>query len=347
MVITGEFMKKILKFSGLFILITIISLAIGISFVNTDNEAYALEQGVYIGGTPIGIVAKGDALVITQFVSVISDKGAFSPALKAGLQRGDIVTKANGQVAHDIFQLNNIIANSTGEVVLEINRNGDIMIVNIAPVYDLTQNAKKIGMQVKGDLSGIGTLTYITEDNCYGALGHRISDEFNYSDLYQSGKIFNCSIEGFVKGEQGKAGELKGKIVYDDYSLGSIQRNCLTGLFGKINAKEKTGRLHYKVGNRNMVKSGRAQIYTTIDEGKPQFYNIEIVKAQKQDSIADKGMVIRITDETLLQKTGGILQGMSGSPIIQDGHLVGAVTHVFINDPTMGYGVYIDWMMQG
>jgi stage IV sporulation protein B len=339
-------MKRILRFSGLFILITIISLAIGISFVTNDNQAYASDQGVYIGGTPIGIVAKGDSLVITQFVSVITDKGAFSPALKAGLQRGDIVTKANGQNAHDIFQLNNIVANSTGEIVLEINRNGQIITVNIVPVYDLTQNAKKIGMQVKNDLSGIGTLTYITEDNCYGALGHKISDEFNYSDLYQSGKIFNCSIEGFIKGEQGKAGELKGKIVYDEYCLGSIYRNCLTGLFGKINAKEKMGRLHYKVGNRNAVKSGHAQIYTTIDEGRPQFYDIEIVKAQKQDSIADKGMVIRVTDKALLEKTGGILQGMSGSPILQDGLLVGAVTHVFISDPTMGYGVYIDWMLQ-
>ncbi|NLL56829.1 MAG: SpoIVB peptidase [Clostridiales bacterium] len=337
-------MKKILKFSGILILISILSIAIGFIFVSSDYQAFGLEHGIYLGGTPIVIVAKGDALVITQFVSVITENGAYSPALRAGLQRGDIVISANGQKAYDIFQLNNIIANSTNEVVLEVKRNGHMFTVNINPVYDLSQNAKKIGLQVKGDLSGIGTLTYITEDNCYGALGHRITDEFNYSEIYQTGKIFNCHIEGFVKGEQGKAGELKGRIVYDQQCLGSISKNSLAGLFGKINANEKTGRPHCKIAGRNQVKAGKAQIYTTIDQGKPQFYDIEIVKAQKQDSIADKGLVIRVTDKRLLQQTGGILQGMSGSPILQNGCLVGAVTHVFISDPTMGYGVYIEWM---
>lgn len=338
-------MKKALKISGIFIFICVISLAVCLCNISLDNQAYASVEGVYIGGTPIGIVAKGNALVITQFVSVITNKGAFSPALQAGLQRGDIVTKANGQIAQDIFQLNNLIATSTGEIVLEINRNGQVMTVTVTPVYDLTQNAKKIGMQVKGDLSGIGTLTYITEDNYFGALGHRISDEFNYSDIYQTGRIYNCAIEGFIKGEQGKAGELKGKIIYDEYSLGAIHKNCLTGLFGKINDEQKAGREFYKIGCRDCVKAGKAKIFTTIDEGKPQYYDIEIVKTQKQDTVADKGMVIRITDKVLLEKTGGILQGMSGSPIIQDGAIIGAVTHVFISDPTMGYGVYIDWMV--
>lgn len=338
-------MKKILKLGGFFLLVSIISICIGLCYSSIDTKAYATCEGVYIGGTPIGIVAKGNALVITQFISIISNDGAYSPALKAGLQRGDIVTKANGQKPNDIFQLNSLIANSTEEITIEISRNGEKMTFNVKPVYDLTQNVKKIGMQVKGDLSGIGTLTYITEDNCYGALGHKICDEFNYSDLYQSGKIYNCSINGFIKGEQGKAGELKGKIVYEENSLGNINKNCLTGLFGKINGDEKQGRAFYKIGTRNSIKSGRAQIYTSIENDKPQFYDIEIVKTQKQDAICDKGMIIRVTDKTLLEKTGGILQGMSGSPIIQNECIVGAVTHVFISDPTMGYGVYVDWML--
>lgn len=337
-------MKKFLRFS-MIVLICLTCLSLGLLFTFDAPCAYAASEGVYIGGTPIGIIAKGNALVVTQFVSIITDKGAYSPALQAGVQRGDIVTKANGQAMLDVFQLNEIIANSSGEVILEINRGGQSLSVKVNPAYDLTQNARKIGMQVKGDLSGIGTLTYITKDNCYGALGHMITDEFNYSDIYQTGRIYNCMIEGYIRGEQGKAGELKGKIVYDNLSIGSIQKNCLTGLFGKINAEEKNGRLHYNIGHRNSVKTGKAQIYTTIENGLPQFYDIEIVKAQKQESIADKGLVIRITDKALLEKTGGILQGMSGSPIIQNGCIIGAVTHVFISDPTMGYGVYIDWMI--
>lgn len=338
-------MKKTLKLCGLFLLISIISMAVCLCCINTEFSAYASNSEVYLGGTPIGIVAKGNSLVVTQLVNVVTESGAYSPALQAGIMRGDIVTKADGQIANDILQLNNIVANSNGAISLEVQRNGIKMDFSVKPVFDLTQNAMKIGMQVKGDLSGIGTLTYITKDNNYGALGHRITDEFEYSEIYQSGKLFNCTIEGFIKGEQGKAGELRGKIIYSTTSLGTINKNCLTGLFGTISEEEKTGRPTCLIGNRSGVKSGKAQIYTTIDTGTPSYYDIEIVKAQKQDSISDKGLIIRVTDKVLLEKTGGILQGMSGSPIIQNGELIGAVTHVFISDPTMGYGVYIDWMV--
>lgn len=338
-------MRKILKISGLFLLITIISMAVCFCFISYEKTVYAADEGVYIGGTPIGIVAKGDALVVTEFVSVISAKGAFSPALQAGVQKGDLITKANGEKIENIFRLNEIIINSEGSVSLEIFRNNQKILINVTPIMDLTQNSKKIGMQVKGDLSGIGTLTYITLNNKFGALGHQIMDEYNYSEIYQTGNIFNCQIDGFIKGEKGKAGELKGKIVYSMPSIGNINKNCLTGLFGIANENQKEGRFLYKIGKREEIKPGYAQIYTSIDQNKPKFYDIEIVKTQKQDSIQDKGMVIRVTDKELLSTTGGILQGMSGSPIIQNDKIIGAVTHVFISDPTMGYGVYIDWMI--
>lgn len=338
-------MRKILKSGGLLLLISIISIAICLCCINNETYASAAGEGVYIGGTPIGIVAKGDALLVTELVNVVTTKGAFSPSLQAGIQKGDLITKANGMTVNDIYKLNGIIADSSGAVVLEIRRNGVTMTISVEPVMDIVQNARKIGLQVKGELSGIGTLTYITQDDCFGALGHMITDEYGYSDVYQRGKIFECEVDGYIKGEQGKAGELRGKIVYTSGAIGTIDKNCLTGLFGTINDSEKAGRDIYPVGNREEITVGKAQILTTIDQNAPQFYDIEIVKTQKQDSISDKGMVIRITDEDLLVKTGGILQGMSGSPIVQNGVLIGAVTHVFISDPTMGYGVYIDWMI--
>jgi stage IV sporulation protein B len=339
-------MKKIFKISGLMAIIFFVVVITSLCFVSTVNvNAYADSEGVYIGGTPIGIVAKGNALVVTELVDVVSAKGAYSPAMQAGIQKGDLIIMVNGEKVGDIIALNTLIAETESPITFSVKRNGQMMNIVVEPIFDLTQNANKIGMQVKGDLSGIGTLTYITKDYEFGALGHQIMDEYNYADIYQEGKIFECTIDGFIKGEEGKAGELRGKILYTDNSIGNIEKNSITGLFGTINEDQTEGRKLYPLGTKDDVSVGKAQIYTTIDQNPPQFYDIEIVKAEKQNSLQDKGMVIRITDDTLLEKTNGILQGMSGSPIIQNGKIIGAVTHVFISDPTMGYGVYIDWMI--
>ena len=326
------------------------------SFANINEKARPIgkfptttgsnnRESVFIGGTPIGIVTKANKLVVAEFVDVVTIDGAYSPAMRAGIIKGDLIISVDGIQIDNLFQLNDIITNSIKEVVVIVLRSNEEHCFKVLPVEDLTQNCKKIGIKCKGELSGIGTLTFIKSDNRYGALGHFIADEYGYSEIYQKGNIYNTNIDGFIKGEEGKAGELKGSIDFSAPSIGTIDKNILTGIYGTIDEKLKLDRKCYEIASRDEIKVGKAQIYTTIEGKTPKFYDIEVVKKEKQEGLLDKSMVIRITDKTLLDATGGILQGMSGSPIIQNDKIIGAVTHVFINNPALGYGVYADWMI--
>ncbi len=199
---------------------------------------------------------------------------------------------------------------------------------------------KKIGLWLRDGISGIGTLTYVDPSNMrYGALGHPIDE----STEYIGGAIYGANIYGYIKGEKGKAGELSGSYDPSDV-IGSIDKNNKFGIFGKYRGDIASKEM-IPLGSKSTVKPGKAHIYTTIDGCCSKRYEIEIIKCNVQNKADSKGMVIRITDKELLERTNGILQGMSGSPIIQNGKLIGAVTHVFINDPTKGFGMYIDFML--
>lgn len=314
---------------------------------NTLLTSYATgENTVFLGGSPIGIIAKTDGLIVSELVNVTTKSGSFSPALQAGILRGDIIKAVDGVAIDDMITLNEIIANSKNPIVFSIKRGDESMQITITPVFDLVQNALKIGLMVKNDLAGIGTLTFITKDYKFGALGHLITDAYGYGDIYQNGRIYSCEINGFIMGKEGQAGELQGNLNLRQGPIGIMNKNIFCGIFGNYDSKKLPDLIQIPVANRNDVKQGKAYIYTTIDKNAPEMYEIEIVKVQKQDKGAEKGMVIRVVDSTLKVKTGGILQGMSGSPIIQNGKLIGAVTHVFISDPTKGYGIFIDWMLQ-
>lgn len=339
---------RVFKRISIFSIITAILLAVFLfSSTISANVAYAKDDNtVFLGGSPIGIVAKTEGLIVSELVSVTSKNGSFSPALQAGIQKGDIILSANGMALEDMMALNEIIASSKEPIILSIKRGNELLKIVVVPVFDLVQNALKIGLMVKNDLAGIGTLTYITKDYKFGALGHLITDAYGYGDIYQKGKIYSCDINGYIAGKEGQAGELQGNINLKNGALGILNRNMFCGIFGKYDSNKLPDLVQIPVASRHDVKMGKAYIYTTIDKRTPEMYEIEIVKMQKQDRASEKGMVIRVVDSTLKQKTGGILQGMSGSPIIQNGKLIGAVTHVFISDPTKGYGIYIDWMLQ-
>lgn len=308
--------------------------------------AYASAEEVYLGGTPIGIIANSEGLLVSEIVNVTSSEGSYSPSLKAGVEKGDVIVAVNGEKINDVARLNDVIQKSEGTVILTLQRGNDRITVSVSPMFDLTQNAKKIGIAVKNNIAGIGTLTFVKTGGDYGALGHQITDAFGNGAPYGTGKVFFCDITGYKRPTGDAPGELLGKINLDANSVGTIDKNKFCGIFGTINEENYYSALEkIKVGGKNAVHPGKAYIVTTINESLPQKYEIEIVKASNQSKPSEKSMVLRITDEKLLSSTHGILQGMSGSPIIQDGKLIGAVTHVFTNDSTMGYGIYIDWMI--
>ncbi len=307
------------------------------------DYAYAdFEEEVYLGGYPIGIKAKSDNPIVAEYVDVITNNGSYSPAQKAGVQKGDIILSANKQKITSPNELAALVKASEN-ITLEIRRKNEVLSISIIPETDIVRKEKKLGISVRNDLSGIGTMTFVAQDGTFGALGHRICDNYGYHDLYKNGEIFPCVIYGYKRATNGEAGELCGKIDARKGSKGQYFQNNISGISGKINENEYlTDKI--KIGHRNTVVPGKACIYTTIDGTKPKLYEIEIIRTVYQKNEKEKGMLIRVTDQKLLQTTGGILQGMSGSPIIQNNKLVGAVTHVLTNDSTMGYGIYIDWM---
>ena len=201
----------------------------------------------------------------------------------------------------------------------------------------------KLGLALKEDVGGVGTMTFVTDDGHFAALGHRILDaESGLNGELNQGNIYDTTVSGVVKGEKGKAGGLVAEVNRLSKSIGEIKENTNIGLYGVYSGEIK-GDL-YRIATKGEAKIGRAQVLTTVDGKTPKFYDIDVVKVISQSEVAEKGMVILVRDKELLEKTGGIVQGMSGSPIVQNGILIGAVTHVFIQDPTRGYAVHSRFM---
>ncbi len=329
------------------ILIAIVTIMVTCTLCLTQQNSVAFadtnEEYIYLGGVPIGINAVTDGLLLTKFVYFDTDKGKVCPAEEGGLNVGDLIIKVDNIPVYNVKNIGKYIENKKGYVTFTINDNGKSKNVNVMPYYDKEAKVNKTGMMLKNNVTGIGTLTYVTESGKYGALGHFVTDAYGYNSIYSKGEIFDAKIQSFVKGEKGKAGELKGEILINK-PIGNIKKNSISGLNGSLYNKESNSRSKFLLGDKSDVEPGKAMIFTTIDENPPKFYEIEIIKKENQNFIEDKSMVIRVTDKELLEKTGGILQGMSGSPIIQNNKLIGAVTHVFINNPSLGYGIYINWM---
>ena len=336
-------MRKILK-STLLIMISAI-LFCGFIFFNQNQiniDAYAEEETLFLGGMPIGIRAFSDNFVITDFVNVVTPTGSYSPAQKAGLKKGDVIVSVNGQNPRSYNVLIELLQQND-EVEITVQRGKEIHKTKIKTVEDTRYKGKKAGMMIKNDINGIGTVTYVKENGAFGALGHPIGDEYAHNDLYQNGTVYDCTIYGYNRAEKNKAGELIGQIDTQK-PIGTFYSNSISGILG--NFDEKPQKLTpINIAKREEVVPGKAYINTTIDGNIPSMYEIEIIKAENQPTENEKSMVIRITDKKLLQTTGGILQGMSGSPIIQNGKLIGAVTHVMTTDSTIGYGIYIEWML--
>lgn len=305
---------------------------------------------LYPGGTSVGIKLSTEGVLVVGFSDVETRGGTeSSPAKMAGLQLGDVLLKVNGKEIQGAKQLGLLIKENNNNLVnVEFIRQGckfnkDIELVKEGEAY-------KLGLWVRDSTAGIGTLTfYDANSKTFGALGHPITDgDTNTTFTIKDGDLLSASILSVRKGEKGVPGELRGLFVNERSTIGKISINATSGIFGSttkdlINPKFSEP---MSIGLRNEVKEGPATIISTVGDEGPKEYSIEIVKLLQQDKSGPKSMIIKVTDEELLSKTGGIVQGMSGSPIIQNNKIVGAVTHVLINKPDIGYGIYIEWMLE-
>jgi stage IV sporulation protein B len=310
------------------------------------------EIKLYPGGQPVGVKLNTQGVLVVALSDIETENGkSTSPSAAGGLQVGDSIIKINNVSINNSEQVSSIVNSCEGkELSLTINRKGNELNKKIKPVKNTNDNKYKIGVWIRDSTAGVGTLTFYDEKSKkFAALGHPITDADTGTILsISSGQIVSSSIVSVRKGARGNPGELKGIFVDEDITLGEIFKNTECGIFGSTNKDLSNNKFNkpLKIALRDEIKTGPAKVITTIDGGEPKAYDIEIEKLLQQDVPGPKSMVIKVTDPILLEKTGGIVQGMSGSPIIQNDKIVGAVTHVLINKPDVGYGIYIEWMLK-
>ena len=306
-------------------------------FILTVSAA-AMAQELIPGGKALGIKLTTDGVMVAEVTGVETDNGTLSPAEDAGIQKGDIITRIGAQKISTADDFISAAGALNGEKIsVTVERSGKAHQFNVQPVMSL-DGTWKLGLMLRDGISGVGTLTfYDPETGIYGALGHSISDSDTGSTLpLGNGSIYDAEVTGIVPGEVGTPGALDGST--DEAALlGDIQINCGCGIFG---AAEFDG----KPIETGEIKTGKATIYCTLSGDTVSEYQIEVRRVYENDEM--RTVLLTVTDPALIEQTGGIVQGMSGSPIIQEGKLVGAVTHVFVNDPTSGYGISIQDMLE-
>lgn len=307
------------------------------------------------GGNSIGVKLNTKGVLVVALSDVVGIDGKkYSPAREAGIKVGDAIVEIDGEkVKNAEYVINKLNSTNGDKINVVIERNNINFSTDIKPVKCIQDNCYRIGVWVRDKTAGIGTLTFYDEKSKkFGALGHGITD-FDTGKLLnvQDGKIMKAKISDVEQGKKGTPGEIKGIFFETENIIGNIEKNTKYGIYGSIydnyiKEYKKQDVNSMPVGFQNEIKEGSAYILTTNKENKIEKYEIKIIKKQYQTSSEQKSMIFKVTDKKLIQETGGIVQGMSGSPIIQDGKIIGAVTHVFVNDPTKGYGLYIEWMLQ-
>lgn len=318
---------------------------LGIIPIKTVNIQEIDEPYLIPCGTPFGIKLLTDGVIAVELSSFESECGICSPALDAGIKTGDIIKTINGKKILSNDDIADVIEDSEGEAVkVDLVRNSKNFTISVVPKLCMADGSYRIGMWVRDSSAGIGTLTfYDPRTKCFAGLGHPVCDVDTgcIMPLYK-GEVAEVTVNSIKKGRSGVPGELVGSFSAGG-AMGTLDANCENGLYGTLNGFESVLE-PVKLGMRQEIETGKAYIYTTIDGKLPEKYEIVIDKIDLQDSDSGKNMIIKVTDKKLLEKTGGIVQGMSGSPIIQNGKLVGAVTHVFVNDPAKGYAIFADTM---
>lgn len=306
------------------------------------------EKKVIPLGFPVGIYVQSDGVLVVDTGEFTSNKGKKVAPTEDILSAGDYIVSINQKEIYSKEVLMEEIALCEGKnIQLGVRREDTLFTANIKPEKN-QEGEYKLGIWVRDNAQGIGTLTFVDENGYFGALGHGINDvdTTNLMEI-RDGALYKADIISITKGSKGKPGELSGVIAYaTKYKMGEIVQNTKKGVYGILDTDDITlNQATLPIALKQEIKEGKAQIICTFADGTKEF-DVEITAIHQENDNINRGLELKVTDETLLQTTGGIVQGMSGSPIIQDGKIVGAVTHVLVNDPTRGYGIFIENMLE-
>lgn len=311
------------------------------------------DMKVIPGGQSIGVQLHTQGVLVVGHHLVNVNNKTLSPGEEAEIQVGDILLEINGKQIKEMKEVRPLVEKAGEQnksLKVKLKRGKEMINTTLTPVLDAKEEDYKIGLYIRDSAAGIGTMTfYEPKSKKYGALGHVISDMDTKKPIeIHDGTIVKSTVTSIEKGNNGVPGEKQAKFSVRENQIGTITKNTPFGIFGKLEDSIKNGKSDkpLPVALSHEVKEGPAKILTVLEDETVEEFDVEVVSSVPQKFPATKGMVIQVTDKELLKKTGGIVQGMSGSPIIQDGKVIGAVTHVFVNDPTSGYGVHIEWMLQ-
>ena len=327
------------KFSAFFVT-AVILFAIGLQPARAAGPEYLIP-----GGEAVGICVEADGVIIAEITGVDTAEGAVTPARDAGLKPGDVIIKIGTNDVKSGEDLLKALTNADDETTVQVRRGQEVKQMRIKPAVN--QNGQKsIGVLARDKMAGVGTITfYDSESETFGALGHEICDaDTQILFPLKEGNIMRTEITQCVKADGSTPGRLYGVFTLSD-SIGEIEKNCVCGIYGELEDKSVCTDKPLPVADAAEIKPGEAKILSTVDSGGVKEYDIEITRIYPDSDDETRNLMIKITDEDLIEKTGGIVQGMSGSPIIQDGKLIGAVTHVLVNDSSRGYGIFIENML--
>ena len=334
-----NFNEYVVKFR-LFNLFNIKNLRVNVS--KTDE--------VLLGGDCVGLTLKSKGVIVVGSNYIVTKQGNVSPFINSGLKIGDVIIMLNNKEVNCLSDIQEVLLKNGGdEISVDAVRDGKPFKTIIKPEFDIQTKTYKLGIWISEDAVGVGTLTFINPENMrYGCLGHAINGAES-DEILQilNGEIYKCNVVGVKKGVKGVPGEILGLFIKGRNVQGCVDVNNEFGVYGNLkeNAELALGKNKIKIGGRLSAKPGKAKILTCIDGVNVEEFDIELIKTNYQIGSQSKSMVIKVTDSDLINRTGGIVQGMSGSPIVQNGKIVGAVTHVFVNDPTKGFGLYLDFMI--
>lgn len=313
--------------------------------IKTVRAVEVEARSVQVCGTPFGVKMFSDGVLVVAFSDQYTSLGTENPAKEAGLKLGDLIVSAGGRPVRSNDELNQAVTAAGGAPLSIVYRRGGTQYTTtLTPVRDVNTGAYRAGVWVRDSSAGIGTMTFLDPANgTFAGLGHAISDVDTGADItLLSGEIVPVTVTGCTKSAAGSPGALRGEFSAD--AAGTVLANDTTGVYGRYTGAPAGQSC--PVLQPQEIALGDAEIWTTVLGSEPKRYTVRIEQVNMTSSDPNRNLLIRVTDPELLEATGGIIQGMSGSPIVQNGRLVGAVTHVLVNDPARGYGIFASTMLQ-
>lgn len=340
--------------SGIIFIVTlalICGIGWGTRYLKETQEAVQVvsERVLIPGGQSVGIQMNVRGVLVVGLEEIETEDGVVSPGYLAGLQIGDTILSINEIPVYYAGDVEKIVNAETKDLHIKVQRKDEVLDFDLTPVKSYQDGDYKIGVWVKEKIAGIGTLTFYDPETCvFAALGHGIYETQTNTLLEaDQGELLRTEVKSIKEGTAGKPGEIRGIFYGSEAPLGAVKTNCEYGVyalgedFAALSDAEPM-----VMATQDQIEEGPATILTTINGSQVESFDVEIVKVNRQKEMESKGLEIKVTDERLLAYSGGIVQGMSGSPIIQNNRIVGAVTHVFVNNPTKGYGIFAEWMVK-